>query len=601
MFDDEFEDDLSKEGVPNSNRQSGEASYLAPDLDSYPKKSRQEAVAKYELILFIREQITKGWTQKNLNPLISEYFTTHRSLERPNWRTVVRWHKKLLDHGDTPVSLIDKHHKKGNRNRKLLLDHEHFFEAATNRYLQAERPSVASAYRFYKDQCLLQGHNINPMSLRAFYDRVDKLNSYEVDVKRFGKYKADVMYGYKGSTVKPERIMQRVEIDHTVLDVVLIDDETDMPIGRPSLTLLKCALSGCIVGYNLTFKAPSYASVAKAISHTMLEKNKSKEIWGIDWPCYGKIEVLVVDNGAEFWSKSLEQMCFELGINIQYNPVRKPWLKPFIERSFKTINDMLLNELSGKTFGNAYERGDYDPVKSADVPFSVFVYVFEKWAAEVYNCSPNSQGMKVPSIIWQDGVEKFPPANLSDSEIKELPKLTGLKESRTIQPSGITYIYLRYDSEELADYRKKYWSNAKDSLVTIKVDVDDLSQIFVYLPELEKYLTVPCVDQEYTKNLSLDQHLITRTYIKKRNKLLGKTELELAKARDEIRDAVEQHDIKATTSKKLTTSKKAAQFKGYNNESVKSKKTKQQTNDVESANVDNDISYLESLWQSFDK
>jgi len=184
----------------------------------------------------------------------------------------------------------------------------------------------------------------------AFYKRIDKLNSYEVAVKRYGKYKADMMFGYKGGTLKPERVIQRVEIDHTPLDIILLDDETGKSIGRPYLTLLKDIYSGCLVGYHLTFKAPSFASVAKAICHTLLPKNKSEKLWNIECQCYGKIEVLIVDNGAEFWSKFLEQMCFELGINIQYNPVRKPWLKPFIERSFRTINDMLLDELSGKAF-----------------------------------------------------------------------------------------------------------------------------------------------------------------------------------------------------------------------------------------------------------
>jgi len=134
-----------------------------------------------------------------------------------------------------------------------------------------------------------------------------------------------MMFGYKGGTLKPERVIQRVEIDHTPLDIILLDDEAGKSIGRPYLTLLKDIYSGCLVGYHLTFKAPSFASVAKVICHTLLPKNKSEKLWNIEWQCYGKIEVLIVDNGAEFWSKFLEQMCFELGINIQYNPVRKPW------------------------------------------------------------------------------------------------------------------------------------------------------------------------------------------------------------------------------------------------------------------------------------
>jgi putative transposase len=601
MFDDEFEDDLLKEETHGSSLQPDEASYLSPDLDSYPNKSRQEAIARYELILFIRERLSRGWTQKNLDPLISEYFSTHRSLERPNWRTVVRWHKKLLEHEDTPVSLIDRHHNKGNRNRKLLLDHEHFFEAAINRYLQAKRPSVASAYRFYKDQCLLQGHNINPMSQRAFYDRIDKLNSYDVAVKRFGKYKADIMFGYKGSTIRPERVMQRVEIDHTPLDIILLDDETSQPVGRPYLTLLKDVYSGCLVGYHLTFKAPSYASVAKAICHAIQPKIRSLETWDIDWPCFGKIEVLVVDNGAEFWSKSLEQMCYELGINVQYNPVRKPWLKPFIERSFRTINDILLDELSGKTFRSIDARGEYNAVKNASIKLSVFVYAFEKWVAEVFNCAPDSRGLKIPSMSWQEGVERLPPAVLTSSEINDLPKLAGLKETRAIQPSGITFHYLRYDSDELSSYRKQYLSPSKAKSVTIKIDVDDLSRIFVYLPELEQYLSVPCVDQEYAHHLSFDQHLINQSFAKKRNRLLGKSDIDLATARDEIRKILENNDVKASSSIKTSTNKKAGQYKGYSNESVKNKLNSLEVDSNKPQMVDENVSELEALWESLNQ
>ncbi len=40
-----------------------------------------------------------------------------------------------------------------------------------------------------------------------------------------------------------------------------------------------------------------------------------------EWYCQGKMESLVVDNGAEFWSKSLEQSCLEVGINLQLSPL----------------------------------------------------------------------------------------------------------------------------------------------------------------------------------------------------------------------------------------------------------------------------------------
>lgn len=608
MFDDEFEDQIISEDTSDQQLQTNDPIFFSSDLGSYSEDISQEATARYELILFLRNRLTGGWTQKNIEPLFEEYFSQNRLITMPSWRTAVRWHNKLLEQCDALVALNDRHNCKGNRNKKLHLGHERFIKAAIDLFLDAKRPSVASAYRFYKDQCLLAdqngGESIRPMSQRAFYDRIDKYNSYEIMLKRYGKYKADMIFGYKGGTIKPERVMQRVEIDHTPLDLILLDDITGKPIGKPFLTLLKDIFSGCIVGYHLTFKAPSFASVAKAICHTLLPKNQSRELWGVEWPCNGKIEVLVVDNGAEFWSKSLEQMCFELGINIQYNPVRKPWLKPFIERSFRSINDLFLDGQDGKTFRSLEVRGEYDSVKDATIRFSNFVHGFEKWMAEVYNCSSDSRGLRVPSLLWQEGVDKLPPAQLNDQDIADLPKIAGLKISKTLQSSGITHELLRYDSEALSDYRKSYWSSEQRKNVIIKVDIDDVSKIYVYLSELNQYLTVPCVDKVYTSNLSLDQHLINKSLTRAKNRLYGKSDKDLAASREEIREILAGHEDKVKSSTKTSTSKKVAQHKGISSEKVRNSGDADKgpsTHEAKAPDSSDDVSELEALWQSFNK
>ncbi|MDN2664159.1 DDE-type integrase/transposase/recombinase [Psychromonas sp. 14N.309.X.WAT.B.A12] len=153
-----------------------------------------------------------------------------------------------------------------------------------------------------------------------------------------------------------------------------------IPIGRPYLTLVVDVFSSCVLGVHLSYKAPSYVSAAKAISHAI--KPKKLDHLNIklqnEWPCYGKFESLVVDNGAEFWSKSLEHACQATGINIQYNPVRKPWLKPFVERFFGMINQYFLSELPGKTFSNILEKEEYNPKKDAIMRFSTFVEEFHR-------------------------------------------------------------------------------------------------------------------------------------------------------------------------------------------------------------------------------
>jgi putative transposase len=38
---------------------------------------------------------------------------------------------------------------------------------------------------------------------------------------------------------RPERPNERWELDHTLLDVVVIDEEDGLPIGRPTLTAVR--------------------------------------------------------------------------------------------------------------------------------------------------------------------------------------------------------------------------------------------------------------------------------------------------------------------------------------------------------------------------
>ncbi|MCO4787412.1 MAG: hypothetical protein KC467_16035, partial [Marinomonas atlantica] len=73
MFDDEFEDQPIPEDFEDQKIQISDQPFLSPDLASYPVDIRQEAIARYQLVLFLRNMLTKGWTQRNIDPLTDEY------------------------------------------------------------------------------------------------------------------------------------------------------------------------------------------------------------------------------------------------------------------------------------------------------------------------------------------------------------------------------------------------------------------------------------------------------------------------------------------------------------------------------------------------
>lgn len=66
---------------------------------------------------------------------------------------------------------------------------------------------------------------------------------YERDEARYGRRVADVRHRVNESDVSPTRRLDRPQIDHTKLDLVVIDEKTSVPISRPWLEIHICAFT----------------------------------------------------------------------------------------------------------------------------------------------------------------------------------------------------------------------------------------------------------------------------------------------------------------------------------------------------------------------
>jgi transposase InsO family protein len=80
--------------------------------------------------------------------------------------------------------------------------------------------------------------------------------------------------------------LELFQIDHTPIDVILVDEIDRRPIGRPWLTLVSDVATRMIAGYYLSFDHPSSTSVALALSHAVLPKEKYLGHLGVvaEWP-----------------------------------------------------------------------------------------------------------------------------------------------------------------------------------------------------------------------------------------------------------------------------------------------------------------------------
>ncbi|CAG19390.1 putative transposase [Photobacterium profundum SS9] len=519
-FYDEF--DLSSGVVIDEQPTEVFSTSVARDLATYSSQQQTEAIFRLKLIKFLVRRIYGGWTQKNLEPLLLEAQSTFNE-KLPNWRTAARWFSCYRSTGYSIESLIPKHHKRGSRAIKKTNSERFYNLALDEKYLTHERPSVADAYQFYCD--LIDNYNsgkerkVKPISKRTFYNRINRLPPYDVDLARYGKEYTERKYRTIGRFPRPSRVLERVEIDHTPLDLMLVDDELLLPIGRPYLTLLIDVYSKCVLGFYIGFNEPSYDSVRRALTVSCLSKSwvntKYPDIKN-EWPCEGKIRELVVDNGAEFWSKSLDDACAVVVSNIDYNRPGQPWCKPLIERFFGKINQKFLIAFPGKTFSNPIKLDGYKPEKDAVMRVSTFMDLFHKWIIDIYHYEPDSKMTSIPIVKWKESVSKHMFPVYRDDKAEKLKIDLAKVDVCALQKSGIHIHRLVYTSDELMQYRKCHPVPCGEKSLKLKVKTLHtlISHINVYLDEEHRYLKVPCVDPDgYTEGLSLFEHDINHRFI----------------------------------------------------------------------------------------
>lgn len=396
-----------------------------------------------------------------------------------------------------------------------------------------------------------------------------KLDQYQVSVLREGKRIAMRKFKLSGKGAETSRILERVEVDHTPLDLFLIDEKTQLPLGRPTLTMLLDHYSRMPLGYYLGFNAPSTAVVLAALRHAILPKKKRKSQIGLevkgDWPCHGIPETLVVDNGLEFHSQALEFLAFNLGMRIQYCPKKQPQFKGCVERYLKTINYSFTHLLPGTSFSKFYERGDYDPQEHAVLTLGEFQELLEKWLIDVYAKTVHKTLGTTPLEKWISSAKTCTP-KLPQSP-QQLINEMGIPCTRRLRHDGIRLHGIYYSGEDLAPILRKFGPGTE---LTISYDPSDLGAIRVFDPDSHEIVhTAYAKNFDYASGLSLDQHqLIRQELVRQGRSAEGPVELEQEK--QALREKVAELSI----SKKHSKRRLAARLRGAQKQATSAKSQK---------------------------
>ena len=336
------------------------------------------------------------------------------------------------------------------------------------------------------------------------------ISDFEETWHREGKKVAEQKYRNVKIAPRATRPLERVQIDHTKLDILLVAGyKTDKQgkkkpvLKRPWLTLAICEATRLFVGFHISFEHPSWSSVMACLRMLVLPKEPLLE--GLDiaspWPIFGVPELLIVDNGKEFHSNSLKAAAGHLGFEIRWAPRYKGKLKGKVERGNGEVARNFLAFLPGKTFSSVHERGDYPAEKRAAVSIEELIEQFTIWTCDyVHNREHSGMMMQTP-LRRLEAVKGF--GVKLPSEPEQLDALLGLVVNRTIQPKGIEHLGLWYQMPGLTLLKKRPGHLGKSWMV--KMDPCDLNQIMI-LDELKgKWVIVPSADEELTKGLTLAQ------------------------------------------------------------------------------------------------
>ncbi len=332
-----------------------------------------------------------------------------------------------------------------------------------------------------------------------------------------------------------------VQIDHTKLDIILVDDLHRLPVGRPWITLAVDVFSRMVTGFYVSFDPPGAMSVGLCLTHGILPKEKWLAKYNIStpWPCWGLIGTLHADNAGEFRGQMLKRACAEYGINLEWRPVAQPNYGAHIERLLGTVLKEI-HSLPGATFSEPKEKGSYDSEKEAAMTLSELEEWLAVFVTQVYHQRVHSELRTSPIKRYEEGIlgtKERPgtglPYRVLDEDRLRLDFMPHLE--RTIQPRGVVVDEIHYFSDVL-----RRFINAADPddprhkrKFIFKRDPRDISVLYFYDPDVKRYYPIPYRDtsrpalsvwelREATKRLKeegrrdIDENMIFAAYARMR-------------------------------------------------------------------------------------
>jgi len=412
-------------------------------------------------------------------------------------QTIYRWLKQFEKDESISVFLPKERSDKGRR--KLSEDVELMMEDAIKLHLlKREAGTIKDAHAEIEKHCKSKGLKPPSLSLvRLRYLAIPE--KQRVASREGGKVAKERFTPLRGSFPGADHPLDVIQIDHTPVDLIIVDEIFRKPIGRPTLTIAFDVYSRALMGFNLWLEAPGAAAVGLCLHHAMLTKQKWLAERSIDtaWPCYGRPRKIHTDNAKEFRGTVLGRACKAYGIDVEQRPRGSPNFGGHVERSFRTYMRKT-HTLPGTTFSNTRKKHDYDSSGKAILTLREFEVWFTTYVTKVYHNDFHSAIKSTPLARFEEGLLGTGdrpgiglPERFVDEERLRLDFLPFIE--RTVQEYGVLWDHVHYNGDILRSrIHERDPQNAKAARKFIfRRDPRDVSVIYFWDPDLKSYHDIP--------------------------------------------------------------------------------------------------------------
>lgn len=340
-------------------------------------------------------------------------------------------------------------------------------------YLRPERPKLSQLIERIAQRCDAAG--MRAPNWRTVHARVGALDAKVVAAKRQDVVALRDLLATPGE-LSATRPLDIVQIDHTPVDVMIVDAETRQGTTRPWLTLAIDVYTRMVVGYHLSLNEPSVISVGLCLLNAVFDKTAPMAAMGLDvaWPTMGLPQAILVDNGPEFRGKPFLRGCEEHGVAVDWRPPGTPRYGGHIERLIGTHMNAL-HVIDGSTGSSVADRQGRDAQGRA----TLTMRELERWLvleiAGKYHQRVHAALQRPPIALWRDLAGSIPmrlPTDRLKFWVAFLPE-----ERRQLRRDGIHLFGIRYWSPALAQDISQ-----GTRLLAVRYDPRDISRVFVRRP-----------------------------------------------------------------------------------------------------------------------